>query len=239
MRCEALEVLGRIARQHDIARAREIFGHQLAIAEEGKLSVWRLRALQQLGTLDLLTGPVLDRMRQARVVAVEQGALATAANIDLQIASNLGGGFRVEECLQAAERCIDVARRWRLGSMLPIARVVAASAHGIAGRRPRMERMIAQALDESSDDDLLVMVRGRCRGMLALLDEEHSRAQREFVAAIELARGLPSPTLRPWFGVWAVLRTVYDRDDRRGGACPSPPPHPRRGAGGRGLAGTR
>ena len=108
--------------------------------------MWRLRALHQLGTLDLIAGPVLDRMLQARAVAVEQGALATTANIDLQIASNLGGGSRWTSVSQAAERCADLARRWRLGAMLPIAQIIAASAHGIAGRRAEMERLIAEAL---------------------------------------------------------------------------------------------
>src|SRR6201986_3219102 len=124
------------------------------MAEDVTLAVWRLQALHQLGTLDLIAGPVLEGMVQARAVAVEQGALATTANIDLQIASNLGGGFQVDECLQAAERCIDLARRWRLGSMLPIAQVIAASAHGIAGRRPEMEELIAQALAGEVDDEV-------------------------------------------------------------------------------------
>jgi len=59
------------------------------------------------------------------------------ANIDLQIASNLVGGFRVEECLQVAERCVELRRRGRLGSMLPIAQVVAASAQGSPAAAPR------------------------------------------------------------------------------------------------------
>src|SRR4051812_34774414 len=46
--CEALEVLGRVARLLDIDEARAIFTRQLAVAEEGALAVWRLRALLQL-----------------------------------------------------------------------------------------------------------------------------------------------------------------------------------------------
>jgi DNA-binding CsgD family transcriptional regulator/tetratricopeptide (TPR) repeat protein len=210
--CEALEVLGRVARLRDIDQARTIFTRQLAVAEDGTLAVWRLRALLQLGTLDLIAGPVLDGMVQARAVAVEQGALATTANIDLQIASNLGGGFRVDECLQVAERCADLARRWRLGSMLPIAQVVAASAHGIAGRRPEMEQLIAQALEGDVDDEVRLLVRGRCRAIVALLDEDHATALAEFDAAMDLVRATPAPTLRPWFALWALLRTVHERD---------------------------
>jgi DNA-binding CsgD family transcriptional regulator len=211
VRCEALEVLGRVTRLRDVGRAQEVFGRQLAVAEEGALAVWQLRALHQLGTLDLLAGPVLDGMRRARAVAVDQGALAVAADIDLQVAANLGGGFRVDECLELAQRCAELARRWRLGTVLPAARVVAAYAHGLAGRRAEMERLLAETLAGDVDDDLRATIRGRCRGLLALLDEDHPRALRELDAAMELVRGLRSPTLRPWFGVWAVLRTVHDR----------------------------
>jgi DNA-binding CsgD family transcriptional regulator len=212
VRCEALEVLGRVARLRDLDRAREIFTRQLTAAEDGSLAVWRLRALHQLGTLDLLAGPVLDRMRQTRAIAVEQGALATTANIDLQIASNLGSGFRVDECLEAAQRCADLARRWRLGSMLPIAQVIAASAHGLAGRRPVMERLLAEVLAGDVDDEVRSIIRGRCRGILALLDEDHTAALRELDAAMDLVRPLPSPALRPWFALWALMRTVHERD---------------------------
>ena len=210
--CEALEVLGRVARLRDIDEARAIFTRQLAVAEEGALAVWRLRALLQLGTVDLIAGPRLEGMQRARVVAVEQGALATTANIDLQIAGNLGGGFRAEECLQAAQRCADLARRWRLGSMLPIAQVIAASAHGIAGRRAEMENLIAHALAGDVDDEVRLLVRGRCRAIIALLDEDHATALAEFDAAMDLVRATPAPTLRPWFALWALLHTVHDRD---------------------------
>jgi hypothetical protein len=151
-------------------------------------------------------------MQEARTVAVEQGALATTANIDLQIASNLGGGFQTDECLRTAERCAALARRWRLGSMLPIAQVIAASAHGIAGRRSEMERLIAQALAGDVDDEVRSLVRGRCRGMVALLDEDRAAALAEFDAAMDHVRAIPAATLRPWFGLWALLRTVHGRD---------------------------
>jgi hypothetical protein len=56
------------------AQARAIFTRRLAAAEDGALGVWRLRALQQLGTVDLVAGPVLDRNADGAGRAVEQGA---------------------------------------------------------------------------------------------------------------------------------------------------------------------
>ena len=53
-RCQALEVTGRIARISDLTAARESFEQALNIAEAAGLPVWRLRALHQLGTIDML-----------------------------------------------------------------------------------------------------------------------------------------------------------------------------------------
>ena len=130
----------------------------------------------------------------------------------------------MDECLQAAQRCAELARHWRLGSMLPIAQVVAASAHGVAGRRAEMERLIAQALAGEVDNEVRLLVRGRCRAIVALLDEDHEAALEEFDAAMSLVQATPAPTLRPWFARWALLRTVHDRDASAGqgastGAC--------------------
>ena len=52
--CAALELRGRIARRHDLARAETLFDHALATAERHDLPVWRLRALHELSTVDVL-----------------------------------------------------------------------------------------------------------------------------------------------------------------------------------------
>jgi hypothetical protein len=85
--CEALEVLGQRERQRDLAPAEEAFAAALALAEQQGLSLWRIRALHELGTIDLLGGGPLDRLAQAREAALNAGALATAATVSLQMAA--------------------------------------------------------------------------------------------------------------------------------------------------------
>jgi DNA-binding CsgD family transcriptional regulator len=75
-----------------------------------------------------------------------------------------------------------------------------------------MERLIAEALGGDVDDEVRSLVHGRCRGIVALLDEDQSTALAEFDVAMDLVRAMPAPTLRPWFALWAMLRTVHDRD---------------------------
>ena len=53
IRCHALELLGRVRRVNDLDAAREAFEQALATAEVAGLPVWRLRALHELGTIDM------------------------------------------------------------------------------------------------------------------------------------------------------------------------------------------
>ena len=64
--CEALEVIGRCERTHDLAAAEEAFQHAHDIASRNGLSVWRVRALHELGTVDLLRDGSIDRLQEAR-----------------------------------------------------------------------------------------------------------------------------------------------------------------------------
>ncbi|MDQ3643018.1 MAG: DUF2791 family P-loop domain-containing protein, partial [Actinomycetota bacterium] len=52
--CEALAVLGQRERQRDLTSAARAFSAALALAEQHGLTLWRVRALHELGTLDLL-----------------------------------------------------------------------------------------------------------------------------------------------------------------------------------------
>src|SRR5262249_10165701 len=54
VRCHALELIGRSHRLHDLSAARAAFECALVTAETVGLPLWRLRALHELGTIDLL-----------------------------------------------------------------------------------------------------------------------------------------------------------------------------------------
>ena len=204
----ALEVIGRVSRLRDIATARSVFVEQLAVAQEHGLTLWRLRALQQLGSLDVMTEARFERLRAARELAYEAGALATAATIDLQMASNLSSSFEVQESLALAEQCADVARRWKLGLLLPSALIVIARNHVIAGRSGDM----VAALDEAErtgggDRDVAVGVLG-CRALRSLLEEDRPRALAALAEAMALVGGHPAATQRPFFGLYPLVATL-------------------------------
>ena len=53
VQCEALEVIGRAQRVHDTQAAEAAFEEALRVATDAGLALWRVRALQELGTIDL------------------------------------------------------------------------------------------------------------------------------------------------------------------------------------------
>ena len=105
--CEALEVLGQRERQRDLAAAEEAFTAALVLADQHGLRLWRIRALHELGTIDLIGGGPLDRLAQARQAALDAGALATAATVSLQMAAWSGNHADPEGALAAGRslRC--------------------------------------------------------------------------------------------------------------------------------------
>ncbi len=86
--CEALEVSGRVARQRDLDAAEAAFGRGLAVATAHGLEVWRLRALHELGAVrPARVRRDVERLELARHLAVEAGAPALVATLDLQVAA--------------------------------------------------------------------------------------------------------------------------------------------------------
>ncbi len=100
--CEALEVIGRIARQSDLDAAERAFTRAATVASAYGLRLWHARALHELGTIDQLRTESVDRLVQARELAATEGALALTATLDLQIAAGLNKQFRADEALEAA-----------------------------------------------------------------------------------------------------------------------------------------
>src|SRR4051794_6478066 len=73
--CEALEVIGRVERLRSLPAARAAFERGVAIAEANGLVFWHLRALHELGTVDMFEKGELDWLFEARSLALNAGAL--------------------------------------------------------------------------------------------------------------------------------------------------------------------
>jgi DNA-binding CsgD family transcriptional regulator len=210
--CEALEVIGRVARQRDLEAAERAFARDADIASAHGLPLWRLRALHELGTIDQLRTESVDRLLEARELAMAQGALALTATLDLQIAAGLNKQFRADEALEAARRSTDAARRFRL-AVLPMALIFQATAHAIRGERGPMEARIAEAVALAPDDqDVLGCAWGHCRATFSLLAEDPGAAHAQMATGAALLLSSPATIAPPFLGLWPLLGAALDRD---------------------------
>jgi class 3 adenylate cyclase/DNA-binding CsgD family transcriptional regulator/tetratricopeptide (TPR) repeat protein len=206
--CEALEVIGRCARPRDMVAAEAVFEQARRLAEDHGLDLWRIRALHELGTIDLFSTFRLDRLEIAREAAVRSGALATIALIDLHRAAILGGRGRLDEALAAARSSAETSARFGLAT-LAMAHMMEATVQAWAGRRQETEAAIARALEAGPGDlDVLAGAWGRARALLSLSEADWRRAGEELDRAMEFVRRFPAVIEFPFRGLWALLQTL-------------------------------
>ena len=210
--CEALEVIGRVARQRDLEEAERAFARAAAVASAHGLQLWHARALHELGTIDQLRTESVDRLQQARELAVAQGALALTAALDLQIAAGLNKQFRADEALESARRSAAASRRFHL-AVLPMALIFEATAHAIRGEREAMEARIADAVALApADEDVLGCAWGHCRATYSLLAGDLGEAHSQMATGAALMLSSPATIAPPFLGLWPLLGAVLDRD---------------------------
>ncbi|MBA2326059.1 MAG: AAA family ATPase [Actinobacteria bacterium] len=207
--CEALEIIGRCERPVDLDAAEAAFARAHTVADEHGLTVWRVRALHELGTIDLLRRGGLERLEEARKLAVSAGALATVAVLDVQIAAAHMVRDDVEPVLSIARRSADLARRLHLDLTYAAARAFEAAAHARARRRSAMEECIADALVHAGGDPSIVMATIVQRVICALVEEDRSRAIPDLDEAMRLAREPRGDQASgPTPGLWALTRVI-------------------------------
>ena len=207
--CEALEVIGRAERGRDVDAAAAAFDQALEVATGAGLRLWRVRAMQELGTIDMFHSLSPDRLVAARRMAVEAGALAMAAVIDLQLGALHEERGDVTAALDAARRSEEASRRWRL-STLPMSLAVQAFVHAQLADRPAAEAAIEAALATGDDrPHIEARAAGNVRAVLDILGGDLVAAARHADHAMASLRAHPGAT-HTFPGLWALLRTVLD-----------------------------
>lgn len=210
--CEALEVIGRTHRSYDLATAEQAFRRALETADREGLEVWRVRALHELGTVDVLRAGSVDRLRAARDLAYEAGAFTTAADVDLQLAGLYLLNFSREDAASAARRCAEVARRYRMRLAHAVSLVQLAAAHGLAGRRKEMDPLLREARAVGGDHPDLSTWTWGTRAMTSLVQEDRERALGELEQVMAVARASPGAAPGTYRGLWALIRALAGHD---------------------------
>jgi DNA-binding CsgD family transcriptional regulator len=197
LNCEALELLAMSLRPRDLTAAADVLRRELAVAERTGLVLWRLRALNELGTVEVLRDARGDRLRRAYELAVRVGALDTAASISVNLAGLYAMTDVIPEAVAAAEQARQLAAPLGATQAVAAATAVEGVAYGLAGRRTEMEQRLRRAIELAPDDpDIAAYALGGARGLAALLFEERAEALAAFARAREL--GAPIRAADPW-----------------------------------------
>lgn len=217
--CEAWEVMGRLRRPTDLHGAAAAFAAAHATARAAGLALWEVRALHELGTVDMFLSGRPDRLEEAHRAATALGALTTRAVLDVQLAGCLALALDTSAALDRAAAAAVVAGQTGAQPLAAAAATATALAHSYAGRWSEAEREAARALVLSEDDpETGAMLAGLGDGIGGLLAEDRQRARRGFEQLAELAPHAPSmpptpaPALRVLLG--AVEQSAWSGSPR-------------------------
>jgi DNA-binding CsgD family transcriptional regulator len=211
--CQALEVLGRLARGRDLDEAQARFRRCALLAEAADLRVWRARAMHEDATIDQLRSLDVGALHRARQAAVEAGAPGLVSAVDFHLAAVLGVRFESDLSLRVARGLLADARAQGARRTEAWAWVLIGQAHAVAGHRARAAAAGREATTLAAGDlEIEGVATGTCHALPALLDEDRDTGLAQWRAAVGALRRLPAVVpLPPWY-LWPVLATVEDLD---------------------------
>lgn len=213
VRCHAYEIVGRAERLHDLRAAGAAFEAALSTAEDASLAVWRLRALHELGTIDLFARAEIRRLLEARKLAEEMGALSTLAVLDLQLSASYTARWDLARCDRHARSALDLAGH--LGLAAVQAKALALMA-GSASMRADVEGAADLAARTIATDPADDMLKGLCRasvGMALLLAGDTEAALGPFAEGTSTMSRVPNAEPIAIRALWPLLQAVIG--DRR------------------------
>ena len=207
--CEALQVLGRAVRLRSPADAQSWFDRSRQLAVDGGLPLWEVRALLELGTIDLIETGRTDRLEAARRVARSLGAYDTVGHVELHLGvllAHRGDYGAAEEMFRSV---LTTGRTLRLQALDRIARAQLGYCLALAGRADDAEDCIVALADADPVDDARRIVTGLAGPFARLLREDRHGA---LVRVDQSLRATSDPSW-PQRGLRALLHAV-EGDDR-------------------------
>jgi DNA-binding CsgD family transcriptional regulator len=204
--CHALELIGRSQRINDLDAARHTFERALSTADAAHLEIWRLRALHELGTIEMFDHAGTRRLGEARQTAEDLGALSTAAVLDLQLSAASFFRFALDEAAEHARSALAISERLGMGQIRAIALVFLGEIHGLRREPAEMERFFAlAALAAPGDPEIEGSAWGGGRAMMELLGGDRAGAINALGRGVALLNTLPQQGPAHYRGLWPLL----------------------------------
>ncbi|WP_344149814.1 AAA family ATPase [Kribbella yunnanensis] len=192
--CEALQLLGILARERDLDQSIDYFHRARLVAEEHAMTFLRVCShIYQAGSICLASGSIRE-LEQARQQALRIGAIPLMYEVD---------GILGQQAILRAEYgraaviindCLEVTRRLRLGRSASYFLATKAILEAHQGRRAAMEETLAEVANwggERASYELPYSY-GLARTFCALLEENRELADSDLAQA--LAYDAQNPT---------------------------------------------
>lgn len=210
---EALGVLGRRERTRNMAAAEADFERAYQIATQENFAIGRIKALHELGTVDMLTTGDTGRLFEARTLAQEAGAVSTATDINLQLANAWSLRADLDRALAAARSCEQGARLIVARRSEAIAINVQALVSAIRGDR-RSAAHLAERAEKvvPADPEVLFSTWGLTRVTASLFLDDVNRALRESETGIAHGGDTARVSPRRAWGYYTLLQAIFDKD---------------------------
>lgn len=217
VRCHAFEILGRCHRLDDLPAARTAFEAALVTAEGADLALWRLRALHELGTVDLFDHAGADRLLQARGAAEQAGAMSTTAVLDLQLAAMFTCRWDLDACDAHATSAIAIAERLRLDQVRAKALALLAGSSSMRADLRATEQHAAAAMSAAPEDRGLEGFCWGARATALLLAGDADAAFEPWNRGMAILAKLPHAEPAALRALWPLVLAA--RRDRRAQAA--------------------
>jgi len=212
-RCHAYEIVGRTRRLHDLPAAQAAFEAALATAEREDLPVWRLRALHELGTVDMFARVDVERLLEARQLGERMGALSTVAVLDLQLSASFTARWDLERCDAHAASALGVARHLGLDQVAAKALGLMAGSASMRADPEATERWGSQAMASDPSDPMLTAFCRASAGMALFMAGDTDASLGPFAEGTAALARLPNAEPISIRALWPLVQAA--RGDRR------------------------
>jgi DNA-binding CsgD family transcriptional regulator len=213
VRCHAFEIVGRACRLRDLRAASAAFESALAEAEAAGLPVWRLRAMHELGTVDMFERLDLARLLAARQLGEQMGALSTVAVLDLQLAAAFTGRWDLDECDSHARAAAEIAGHLGLALVRAKALALMVGSASMRADLPATQRLAAEAAKLDPGDPVLEGFFRASTGTALYLAGRIDEALPALADGTQILAGLPNPEPMSIRALWPLIQAAAG-DDR-------------------------
>lgn len=190
--CDALQLLGVIAREHDLAESDTYFDRSRALAERHHLPIKRLYALVlKAGTRCLLDGGVAE-LERARAEASRLGAITLVHEVDASLALQAVLRGEYDQAALMIDECVRATARLRFDRLTRYAFMVRATLAAHQGDRSGMEAALVEFHGRGGESYDLSLAYGLAGAFCGLLEEDRAAAHRELAQVLAYEEHSPT-----------------------------------------------